>query len=84
MTRPGSSPPGGSNLGSREPGEVVNGPQIDEENEVSLVLLHSRKLTQTLTSWPPGRVFSSTNQWFSGSMLVFQGVCSTLPRPGSG
>ena len=30
--------------------------------------VHSRKLTWTLTSWPPGRVFSSPDQWFSGSM----------------
>ena len=47
--------------------------------------LHSQKLTWTLTGWPPGRLFSSTNQWFSGSMLVFQGVrgfgtCGSLAK----
>ena len=29
---------------------------------------------------PPGRLFSSTNQWFSGSMLVFQGVLVEHPN----
>ena len=28
------------------------------------------------SQWPPGRLFSSANQWFSSAMLVFQGVSS--------
>ena len=44
--------------------------------------VHSRKRT-TLTSWSHGRRFSSTNQGFSGSMCVFQGVAVASDPSGS-
>ena len=50
---------------------------------------HSKILSQTLPSqkptnapwqWLPGRLFSSTNQRFSGSVLVLQGVDTWIGR----
>ena len=44
------------------------------------IIIYSRELTRNRVEWNPQRLFSSTNQWFLGSMLVFSGVLDSPPE----